>query len=466
MKKYYLAVDIGASSGRHILGSLEDGKIVLEEVYRFENGMFDKDGTLYWDSDRLFAEIVNGLKKCKEIGKIPATMSIDTWGVDFVLLDEFDNVLGGAVGYRDSRTEGMDEVVYRSISPEELYERTGIQKAMYNTIYQLTAVREKNPEHLEKAKTMLMTPDYYQFLLTGVKMQEYTIASTSQLLEVNSGEWDTELIDRLGLPRDIFLPPQQPGTTVGKLRHELAELVGFNLDVVLCPSHDTASAVLSVPAIGENTLFISSGTWSLMGVELLTANSGEAARNANFANEGGYAKRYRFLKNIMGLWIIQSVRRELAPGISYGELCADAAKESISSIIDCNDDRFLAPASMTKAVQDYCRETNQEVPETLSQTASVIYNSLAVCYAKTIEQLESITGVHYDSINIIGGGSNAEYLNEMTAKYTKRTVLAGPSEATATGNILSQMISAGEFDGILDARKCVIDSFSVKEYKA
>lgn len=466
MKKYYLAVDIGASSGRHILGSLENGKIVLEEVYRFENGMEEKGGTLYWNTDRLFSEIVNGLKKCKEAGKIPTTMSIDTWGVDFVLLDENDKVLGGAVGYRDSRTEGMDEVVYRSISPEELYERTGIQKAMYNTIYQLTAVREKQPELLKKAKALLMTPDYYQFLLTGVKKQEYTIASTSQLLEVNSGEWDYELIERLDLPKDIFQKPNQPGTKVGSLRPEIAQEVGFDTQVVLCPSHDTASAVLSVHAIGENTLFISSGTWSLMGVELLTANSSEAARKANFANEGGYSKRYRFLKNIMGLWMIQSVRREQAPHISYGELCSQAAEESISSIVDCNDDRFLAPVSMTKAVQEYCRETGQEIPETLPKLACVIYNSLAVCYAKTVKQLEEITGAHYDCINIIGGGSNAEYLNQLTAKYTQRTVLAGPSEATATGNILSQMLGEGEFDGIVSARKCVIDSFAVKEYKA
>ncbi len=466
MKNYYLAVDIGASSGRHILGSLQEEKIVLEEIYRFENGMTERDGTLYWDSERLFAEIVNGLKKCAEAGKIPTTMSIDTWGVDFVLLDENDKVIGGAVGYRDSRTEGMDEVVSRSISPEELYEHTGIQKAMYNTIYQLTAVREKNPEHLEKAKTLLMTPDYYQFLLTGEKKQEYTIASTSQLLEVQSGEWDYELIERLGLPKDIFLKPQQPGTVVGNLRPEIAAEVGFDLQVVLCPSHDTASAVLSVPAMSENTLFISSGTWSLMGVEQLTANSSEAARKANFANEGGYDKRYRFLKNIMGLWMIQSVRRELAPNISYGELCAEASEETIKSVVDCNDDRFLAPRSMTEAVQEYCRETGQEIPKTLPQTASVIYNSLALCYAKTVEQLSEITGAHYSCINIIGGGSNAEYLNELTAKYTGRTVLAGPSEATATGNILSQMIGKGEFDGITAARRCVIDSFAVKEYKA
>lgn len=466
MEKYYLAVDIGASGGRHILGSVKDGKIVLEEVYRFENGMTEIDGTLCWNTERIFSEILNGMKKCGEIRKIPTTMSIDTWGVDFVLLDESGKPLGKTVGYRDSRTDGMDDVVYRSISPEELYRRTGIQKAMYNTIYQLTAVREKQPELLEKAKALLMTPDYYQFLLTGVRMQEYTIASTSQLLEVQSGEWDTELIERLGLPKDIFLKPCQPGTAVGKLRPEIAEQVGFDTEVVLCPSHDTASAVLSVPALGENTLFISSGTWSLMGVELLTANSSDAARVANFANEGGYGKRYRFLKNIMGLWMIQSVRRELAPEIGYGELCAAASRESISSIVDCNDERFLAPRSMAKAVQDYCRETNQQVPETLPELACVIYNSLAMCYAKTVAQLEEITGVHYDSINIIGGGSNAEYLNELTAKFTHRTVLAGPSEATATGNILSQMIGAGEFNGIADARKCVIASFEVREYRA
>ncbi len=462
--KYYLAVDIGASSGRHILGSIVDGKIKLSEIHRFENGMNEKNGHLCWDSEELFRQIVLGMKKCKELGKIPESMSIDTWGVDFVLLDGDDNVIGDAVGYRDGRTDGMDESVYETVPKRELYMRTGIQRAIFNTIYQLEAIKRKNPEQLAKAQTMLMTPDYYQFRLTGVKKQEYTIASTSQLIDAESGDWDYELIDKLGYPKHIFLKPEKPGTFVGRLTDEIASEVGYNTDVVLCGSHDTASAVLSVPSVSENTLFISSGTWSLMGVELDKPNTSEAAEAANLTNEGGYAMRYRFLKNIMGLWMIQSVRKEWDKSIGYGELCEGAEKETISSVVDVDDERFLAPQSMSKEICDFCRETNQPVPNGLFELARVVYRSLAICYGKTIEQLESITGKKLDTVNIIGGGSMADYLNKLTAKYTNRKVVAGPSEATATGNLLAQMIRSGEFESVDDARKCVMSSFEVKEY--
>lgn len=392
MGKYYLAVDIGASSGRHMLASMVDGKMQLEEVYRFWNGMDNKNGTLCWDVERLFAEIKNGLKKCKELGKIPVSMGIDTWGVDYVLLDKEDRILGDTVGYRDSRTNGMDEKVYETISPEELYARTGIQKAIFNTVYQLMAVKEKNPEYLEQAKSILMIPDYFHFLLTGVKKNEYTNATTGQLVDPKTNDWDYELIDMLGYNRNMFLPVSMPGTVVGNFTKEIQDEVGFDCTVILPATHDTGSAVLAVPSNDDNALYISSGTWSLMGIERKEADCSMASMKANFTNEGGYDHRYRFLKNIMGLWMIQNVKKELNDEYSFAELCDMASKESIASIVDCNDDCFLAPENMTEAVQKFCADTNQQVPNTPGEVSAVIYNSLAKCYGDTIEEIEAITG--------------------------------------------------------------------------
>ena len=291
MGNYYLAVDIGASSGRHMLASMEDGKMKLEEVYRFPNGMDNKNGTLCWDVDRLFTEIKNGLKKCKELGKIPATMGIDTWGVDYVLLDEKDQILGDTVGYRDSRTNGMDEKVYEKISLSALYERTGIQKQIFNTIYQLMAVKETHPEYLEQAKAILMIPDYFHFLLTGVKKNEYTNATTGQLVNPTTNDWDYELIDMLGYNKEMFQPVSMPGTVVGEFTQDIQNEVGFNCKVVLPATHDTGSAVLAVPTNDDNAIYISSGTWSLMGIERKEADCSLRSMQANFTNEGGYEGR-------------------------------------------------------------------------------------------------------------------------------------------------------------------------------
>ena len=335
MEKYYLAVDIGASSGRHMLGHLENGKIVLEEIYRFGNGMKKQDGKLCWDLKLLFQEIVAGIKTCKEIGKIPVCMGIDTWAVDYVLLDEKDQILGDTYGYRDSRTEGMDEEVYAIIPEEKLYARTGIQKQIFNTIYQLMSVKKAHPEYLEQAKTFLMLPDYFHFLLTGEKRSEYTNATSTQLVDAKTNDWDTELIQMLGYNRDMFLPLSQPGTVVGNFCEEIANQVGFDCQVVLPATHDTGSAVMAVPCVEEDCLYISSGTWSLMGIESRKAICTEESRQHNFTNEGGYDYRYRYLKNIMGLWMIQSVRHELNDGYSFAELCQMAAENSqFSSRVD------------------------------------------------------------------------------------------------------------------------------------
>lgn len=465
MEKYYLAVDIGASSGRHMLASMKDGKMQLEEVYRFPNGMDNKNGTLCWDEERLITEIKNGLKKCKEIGKIPVSMGIDTWGVDYVLLDKDDNILGDTVGYRDNRTEGMDEKVYEVIPQDDLYARTGIQKQIFNTIYQLMAVKQSHPEYLEQAETILMIPDYFNFLLTGVKKNEYTEATTGQLISPKTNDWDYELIDMLGYNSRMFLPVSMPGTVVGDFTEEVQKEVGFNCTVVLPATHDTGSAVLAVPTNDDDAVYISSGTWSLMGIERKEADCSMESMKANFTNEGGYDHRFRYLKNIMGLWMIQSVKKEFTEDLSFAEICEMASKETISSIVDCNDDCFLAPKSMIEAVQKFCRDTDQQVPETVGEISSVIYNSLAKCYGDTVEEIEAITGKKYSTIYVVGGGSNAGYLNELTAKYTGRKVSAGPSEATAIGNIIVQMLHDGVFASLPEARTCVKESFDVKMYE-
>lgn len=465
MTDFYLAIDIGASGGRHILGSVDRGKMVLEEVYRFPNGMDNVNGTLCWNVDRLFDEIIKGLKKCKEIGKIPKSVGIDTWGVDYVFLDQEDKILGQTVGYRDHRTDGMDDEVFRLISEEKLYERTGIQKAIYNTVYQLMAVKKKQPELMEKAAAMLMMPDYFHYRLCGSKVQEYSEATTTQLVNPLTRDWDFELIDMLGFNREMFLGIQMPGTVIGSFTKQVQDMVGYDCRVVLPPTHDTASAVMAVPSNEEDICYISSGTWSLMGVERANPDCSAKSREANFTNEGGYGGRITYLTNIMGLWMIQSIRGQLAPDMGYGELCERASKETITSIVDCQSDEFLSPKDMVAAVQDYCKRTGQKVPQTLYELAAVVYNSLAKCYADKLREIEKLTGKKYDRLHIIGGGSNAGYLNELTAKYTKTPVYAGPGEATAIGSILAQMIQAGEFADLKAARKCVADSFAITIYQ-
>ncbi|MBR5968361.1 MAG: rhamnulokinase [Lachnospiraceae bacterium] len=462
--KYYLAVDIGASSGRHILGSLGNGKMKIEEIYRFPNGMIEKEGHKYWDADALFGHIKAGMKKCAELGKIPVSIGIDTWGVDYALIDENGERVSPVYGYRDSRTEGIDREVYKVIPEEELYARTGIQKQPFNTIYQLSAAKRDDPEALDKAASMLLMPDYFNFLLTGKRVTEYTNASTTQLLDPETYDWDFEMIEKLGLPQRIFTKIAEPGTVLGGLKDEVKAEVGFDCTVVLPATHDTGSVVAAVPSTDEETLYISSGTWSLMGCELKKANTSAESRKRNLTNEGGYDHRFRYLKNIMGLWMIQSAKAELAPDMSYGELCEAASKEEIGSIIPANDGRFLSPASMSEEVRKACRESGQPVPETPAEVAAVIYNSLAVCYAETLREIEEMTGRHYPCIHVIGGGSNADYLNRITARTCMRAVYAGPSEATAIGNLLVQMIADGGVPDLETGRGLVFDSFDIVGY--
>jgi rhamnulokinase len=453
---YYLAIDIGASSGRHILGWLEDGKIAYEEIHRFANGPVKKGGELCWDFEAMLAEIVKGLKKCAELGKIPASVGIDTWGVDFVLLDESGKPLGNTVAYRDNRTRGMDEETFRRVPEAELYRRTGIAKQIFNTIFQLMAVKKKKPELLAQAKQLLLVPNYLHYRLCGVAKNEYTHATTSGLVNADAKDWDDRIIKACGFPREIFAEIVPPGAVLGNLTPEIQKLVGFDCKVVAPCTHDTASAVMALPTDKENTLYISSGTWSLMGVERLSPDCAEHSRALGFTNEGGYDSRYRYLKNIMGLWMIQSVKKELGNRYTFDELCGLAEKSDIPSLVDCNDIRFLAPESMIGELKKACAETGQTVPETPGELAAVVYDSLANCYKEAAEELEELTGQKFGDIHIVGGGSKDAYLNRLTAKITGKNVIAGPAEATAIGNLMAQMIAAGELKGLAEGRKGII----------
>jgi rhamnulokinase len=479
--RYHLAIDIGASSGRHILGYLKNGKMQTEEVYRFNNAMIRKGDRLCWDVDVLFSHVLAGLSACKDVGRIPETVGIDTWGVDFVLLDANGKCIGDAVAYRDERGRAMIPEVEKLISEKELYARTGIQKLSFNTVYQLMAVKtgyggHPNNHNFSRAERFLTIPDYLHYKLTGEDVNEYTIASTTALLDARTRDWDRELLGILGYPERLFSKPMMPGAALSGLTVQVRDVVGFDSTVVLPASHDTGCAFLAAPALDQDSVYLSSGTWSLLGVERDRPLLTDQARAANFTNEGGYNGRYRFLKNIMGLWMIQSIREELnrlqntVPGeakVSFAQL-EQMAKETtdFSGIVDVNDESFLAPESMTEAVKTYCAKAGQPVPQTIQQVVRCVYQSLAKCYAQVITQLQEITQRTYTSINIIGGGSRDETLNRMTAEATGLPVYAGPIEGTALGNLLAQCLATGELSGVEQARQAVRKSFAIKKYRS
>lgn len=477
MQNYYLAIDIGASSGRHILGTVKDGRLILEEVHRFANRQFRKNGHDCWDIEYLWRGIMDGLKKCGEMGRIPTTIGIDTWAVDYVLLDENEERIGDAVAYRDLRTAGMSRVAEEVISQEELYRRTGIQKQSFNTIYQLMALQREDPDQLARAKSLLMIPDYFNFLLTGVKRQEYTNATSTGLVNAHEKLWDRELISRLGLPEELFGELSLPGTVVGELRPEIRDQAGFSSTVVLPATHDTGSAFLAVPARDDRAVYLSSGTWSLLGVENDRPITTEESRLANFTNEGGAWYRFRYLKNIMGLWMIQSVRRELN-GTAYVEGhtgryadgrtwdfpdLIEAAKnaEDFPSVLDVNDDAFLAPDSMIDEIKAACAKSGQQIPQTVGEIMQCIYRSLSGCYAEAIRELAKLTEKNFSSIHIVGGGCQDGYLNAMTSQATGLPVYAGPVEGTAIGNLIVQMIRGGQFPDLASARAAIRRSFDI-----
>lgn len=453
---YCLAIDIGASSGRHILGFTENGKLKLKEIYRFENYITEEKGNLCWDIDHLFKEVKEGLRECKKQGFIPETVAIDTWGVDYVLLDGDKKEILPAFSYRDSRTVGVPEEIDKIIPREELYALTGIQATSYNSIYQLYC--DKKSGRLDKAEHFLMMPEYLSFKLTGEMKNEYTLTTTGGLVNAETKERDEALMDKLGIKKEIFLPLLLPGTRVGNFTNEVKEYVGFDSTVILCASHDTASAVAACD-VGDNGFYISSGTWSLIGTENLEPVVDKRAMDGGFTNEGGVNYRFRFLKNIMGMWLFQSIRKNLDKRYTYDEMMEMAKASNFTDCIDPNAQELVAPDNMLKAVRTLLGKP--ELP--LGDVLSCVYHSLAKSYKSAVETVEEISGKSIDVINIVGGGCKDGYLNELTKEYTGKRVIAGPVEATATGNIIVQMMYCDKELTLEKARELVKVSFGSVE---
>lgn len=451
----YLAIDIGASSGRHILGSVENGKIVLTEIYRFENGIKDENGTLVWDIQHLVNEVIRGIARCKEIGKIPSTVAIDTWGVDYVLLDKNKKEILPVVSYRDSRTDKVQDEVAQIISQQELYAKTGIQKQNFNTIYQLYC--DKKSGKLENARHFLMMPDYLSFKLTGKIANEYTNATTTGLVNAESKGWDKKILSMLDIDESLFLPLCNPGTVLGEFSKNIQSELGFNSTVIFAPSHDTASAVAACP-LDEKSVYISSGTWSLVGTENTFPILTSEAQKANFTNEGGAEYRFRFLKNIMGMWLFQNIRKELGKKYTYDEMMIMAMKSGYNKAFSPNLPSLVAPESMLTSIRTALGEENLSLANALKS----VYISLAKSYDKAIKDIEKICRKQIENIIIVGGGSKDSYLNKLTAQYTGKRVVTGLSEATATGNLLSQIMYDKKIS-LAKARDIVKNSFDIKE---
>lgn len=450
---YYLAIDIGASSGRHILSHIENERLVLEEIYRFENNLVADENGLVWDIESLFSEVLNGIKKCKEIGKIPKSIAIDTWGVDYVLLDENKKEIKPCYCYRDGRTNAVVDEVESLVSPARLYVKTGIQKQNFNTIYQLYA--DKKNGKLQSAKYFLMMPEYLSFKLTGVCKNEYTNATTTGLVNAKDKVLDSDIISVLELPSELFGALNTPSSLVGDLSANIQKAVGFNSTVLFAPSHDTASAVCACP-MQDDDLYISSGTWSLIGTEITEPILNDNARQLNFTNEGGIDYRFRFLKNYMGMWLFQNIRRNLNKSMTYDEMMELAKKCGEYKYFDVNGSTLVAPKNMIDAIGKLIGSDD------LGLILNSAYHSLAKSYSEAVAEIEVVTGKRFNAIHIVGGGCQDKYLNALTRDYTGKSVTAGPIEATATGNIVSQIMRDKKIS-LAKAREIVKNSFDIKE---
>ena len=465
-----LAIDLGASSGRGIVGSFDGEKLTLRENHRFSNDPVFVNGRFTWDILRIFFEIKNSITKTVIDGDNITSMGIDTWGVDYALIDKNGKMMGNPFHYRDTRTVNITDYVKQFVSPEEIYRITGIQACDFNTINQLAADKRDDSYMLDGADKMLFIPDLLNYFLTGKMATEYTIASTGMLLDAAKRDFAFELTDKLGIKRSLFAPLVQPGNCLGGLLPQINEEVGKNnIKVVNVAAHDTASAVISVPADNDDFIYISSGTWSLMGGELKAPLINDATRLANLTNEGGALGTIRFLKNIMGLWIIQESRRQWRrEGKEYSFAQMEAwAKESkpFQSLINPDYYTFATPGNMPEKIRDYCRMTGQHVPETVGEVVRCIYESLALKYRLTVETIEKLNGKKTKKINVVGGGTKDVFLSQMTADSCGIPVCAGPEEATSIGNLMMQAIAAGEVADLSQAREVVRNSFPMKYYE-
>ena len=457
MKKHYIAVDLGASSGRTMVGTLDDGKLTLKEMNRFWNGPTEIRGTLLWDFVHLFRNIQEGIALAKkEFGDGISSIGVDTWGIDFGLFNADGRLMGNPVNYRDGRTAGMMEKVFETVPEEEVFAQSGIQFMSINTLYHMMALAESDSVQYKAAKTMLFSPDLLNYWLTGVMVAERSIASTSQFYNPVTNDWAYDMLERLGLRTDIFPELVDPGTVIGD---------ADGVPVVAVGGHDTASAFAAVPvAEGEHCAFLSSGTWSLLGTELTEPVINEATQTANFTNEIGVCNTVRFLKNLSGLWIIQELRR------NWNEQDCDYSWHAMEHMaletkpfeffIDPLDDVFLPPGDMPGRIQDYCVRTGQQRPETHAQILRAAYEGLAFLYADTYDKLEELSGRTLETLRIVGGGCKDTLLDQLAANATGRKVITGPNEATATGNLVVQMLAMGDIKSLAEGREIIRKSFS------
>ncbi|MBK7257288.1 MAG: rhamnulokinase [Ignavibacteriae bacterium] len=466
-----LAFDFGASSGRAIRGTFDGSRLSCTTVHQFPNGPVEFQGHLYWDFLRFLVEIEEGIRRAVRSGGGPvSSIGIDTWGVDFGLLDHQGDLLGNPYHYRDRRTEGMFEAACARVPKEEIFRTTGIAFQPFNTLFQLLAMKLQKPMVLDKAGTLLMMPDLLAYALTGERGTEYTDASTSQLLDASARTWSDTIVTAMGFPREIFTPISAPGTVRGTLRGAIAADSGAGpVPVIAVAGHDTASAVVAVPLSGPRSAYLSSGTWSLLGLETATPCVDAASMKANLTNEGGFGNQIRLLRNVMGLWMVQECKREWeAAGdtVSYDELVRKAEQSAgLGSFVDPDAHVFYAPGPMEQRIREFCRSTGQQVPDGQGAIVRCIYESLALKYRWAVEQLEAVTGSRVDELVIVGGGARNLLLNQLTANALKRPVAAGPSEATAIGNLLVQLHALGEAQGLTEMREIVRASFPVTRFE-
>ncbi len=472
--KCYLAFDLGAESCRGMAGIWNGKTIRLEEIHRFANGATALAGSLRWDVMRLWSEIQNGLTLAgKKYGRRIVSVGADTWGVDFVLLNRQDEILGQPYHYRDGRTRGLMSQAFKKVPREEIFQQSGLQFMELNSLYQLLAWKNHSPQILDAARTLLFMPDFFHWAMCGAKRAEFTIASTSQFLHPRTGHWSKTLLKKLDLPTHLLPSIVPPGTSLGRFRKSLAEHTGLaSARVVAPPAHDTASAVVGVPTSGTghtDWAYLSSGTWSLMGVETARANLSAEALALDVTNEGGAAGTYRLLKNIMGLWLVQRSKRSFdqrGEKHDYATLVRlAAAARPLQSLINPNDPRFLNPPDMVKEIQCFCRETGQRAPQTVGEVVRCALESLALKYCETLEALETLTGEKIRTIHVVGGGSQNGLLNRFTADACGRTVVAGPVEATSLGNLLIQAQADGEVGSLAEIRDVVRRSSAIKTFE-
>ncbi|MGB3252737.1 MULTISPECIES: rhamnulokinase [Buttiauxella] len=460
--RYCTAVDLGASSGRVILVCYdrEQRTLTLREIHRFVNSLKNVGGVETWDIDSLEAEIRTGLQKACDEGFAIDSVGIDTWGVDYILIDRDGNRVGLPVSYRDNRTDGVMDNAFKLLGREEIYRRTGIQFLPFNTLYQFRALAEQHPELLDKVAHALLIPDYFCYRLTGVLNWEYTNATTTQLVNISSDNWDETLLDWAGIPKKWFGTPTHPGNIIG----QWVCREGNKIPVVSVATHDTASAVIGAPLKDKDAAYLSSGTWSLMGFESKTPYANSAALAANITNEGGAEGRYRVLKNIMGMWLLQRVTKELGTTDLADLIDRTQKTTACRFVINPNDDRFINPESMSREIQAACRESNQPVPFTDHELARCIFDSLALLYAKTLEELAAVRGRRFSCLHIVGGGSQNQLLNQLCADACGIPVLAGPVEASTLGNIGCQLMALDEINDIDEFRKIIVASYELKSF--